>query len=254
MKIFVITLLVIIALGYLFVKWANKPENVEALQKKRASEAIQKIEDEKKQAALLIEQAAARKEIERKKGLLKLVIDENFASNRFEKLAFNDGNISYFKFGKNEFEFSGLLTKGQNAQNYFISSSGDFGDFVAETQIAIWGTDCHAGIFWDGQPNGTKNPSRYQVAYSSPNRLYVEAGEEESYNLGGLIASENIQLLRVERFGKILTISVNGRVLFDEFLETAGKGKVGLFIGHRGGIRDNTESISIAIKHFKVWQ
>ena len=247
MKIFAIILLSILCLGYLFVQWANKPENVEALKKRRAMEATQKIETEK-------EQARMRKEIEAKKATMKLVIDENFANNKFEQLAFKDNTITYFEFEKNEFNFSGLVTKGQNAQDYFITSKDDFGDFTAEIQMGIWGGDCHAGIFWDAKENGDMNPKEYQAAYSSPNRLYVEAGDQETFNLGGTISSENNQLLRVERVGKSLKVSVNGRTLFDEQVESVGKGKVGIFVGHRGGIRDNVQSISIGIKSFKVWQ
>ena len=253
MKILAITILSVLVLGFLFVQWANKPENVDALLKKRKMEAIQKKENEANEAVAHKEKALRQKEIETKKANTKLAIDENFANSRFERLDFKDSNITYFKFGKNEFEFSGMVFKGQNAQDYFMSSKDDFGDFIAETQLGIWGSDAYAGIFWDAKANGDRNPVQYQAAYSSPNTLYVEAGEKERFDLGGVISSENNQLLRVERFGKNVKVSVNGRILFDEQVESAGNGKVGLFIGHRGGIRNNVQSISIGIKSFKVW-
>ncbi|MVM33486.1 hypothetical protein GO755_25845 [Spirosoma sp. HMF4905] len=254
MKILAILFLSILVLGFLFVQWANKPENVEALQKKRAMEAAQKIKDEKKQVAIQKEQVVVQKEIETKKASMKLAIDENFANSRFEQLDFRYSNISYFDVKKNELNFSGMVYKGQNPQAYFMISNDDFGDFTAEMQTGIWGGDSYAGIFWGAQPNGDKNPNQYQAAYASPNTLYVEAGDDEHFGLGGLISSENNQLLRVERFGKHVQISVNGRVLFNENVASAERGKVGIIIGHRGGIRPNIESISIGIKQFKVWQ
>jgi len=254
MKILVIALLSFLVLGFLFVQWANKLENVDALKKKRAMEAIQKTEDANEQAVISKEEPIVRKEIETKKAAMKLAIDENFANSRFEQLDFRYSNIHYFKFGKNEFNFSGMVTKGQNAQDYFIISNDDFGDFTAEIQLGIWGGDAYAGIFWDAKDNGDKNPTEYQAAYSSPNALYVEAGDNERFSLGGLIASENNQLLHVERFGKNLKVSVNGRVLFDEQVESAGRGKVGIIVGHHGGVRNNVQSISIGIKSFRVWK
>lgn len=254
MKILAIAFVSVLVLGFLFVQWANKPENVDALKKKRAMEATQKLEEEKVQAEIRTEKAIVHKEIETKKATMKVTIDEHFANNRFEQLDFHYDHINYFKFGKNEFNFSGMVAKGQNAQDYFIISKDDFGDFTAETQLGIWGGDAYAGIFWAAKNNGDKNPKEYQAAYSSPNKLYVEAGNEESFSLGGLISSENNQLLRVERFGKNVKVSVNGRVLFDEQVESAERGRVGIFVGHRGGIRNTVQSISIGIKSFKVWQ
>lgn len=254
MKILAITILSVLVLGFLFVQWANKPENVEALKKKREMEAIQKTENEEKEAKARVEHALIQKEIESKKVSMKLVIDENFANNQFERLDFKSGHIGYFKLEKNELNFSGMLTKGQNAQDYFITSKDDFDDFIAEMQIGIWGENAFAGVFWDAKPNGDRNPEQYQAAYSSPNTLYVEAGDKERFSLGGLISSENNQLLRVERFGKNVKVSVNGRTLFDEQVESTNSGKVGIFIGHRGGTRNTVQSISIGIKHFRVWR
>lgn len=254
MKILAILVLSILVLGVLFVHWANKPENVEALQKKRALEATQKIEEAKKQITVQKEQAVTQKEIETKKATMKLVIDENFANSRFEQLDFTYPTISYFTIKKNELNFLGMVYKGQNPQAYFISSKDEFSDFTAEMQVGIWGGDAYAGIFWGAQANGDKNPDQYQAAFSTPNTLYVEAGEDEDFGLGGLISSENKQVLRVERFGKHLLVSVNGRVLFNDDVASAKRGKIGLIIGHRGGLRPNVQSISIGINRFQVWQ
>lgn len=238
----------VLFLGFLFVRWANQPENVAALKKKRETEAAQKIDDDRKQAELA-------REIEAKRANLKLVVNENFAGNRFEFLDYKYDKVSSFKFAKNEFVCSALVLRGQNPQDYFIFSKEDFADFAAEMEFGIWGTDAFAGIFWDAAPNGERNPAQYQSAYSSPNTLFVHTAGQESFGLGGLIASENNQLLRVERFGKNLKVSVNGRILFDETIETSsGRGRVGIYLGNRGGIRSEPQSISIGIKNFKVWK
>ncbi|QMW05947.1 hypothetical protein [Spirosoma foliorum] len=253
MKFFIIAILSIFLLGYLFVQWANKPENVAALQRKRALDAAQKIEDEKKQAAIAKGQAVFEKEIETKKGSMKLVIEENFAQNRFEKLDLKDQNTSYFQFEKNELHFSGIIYPRQNQQDYFIRSKDRYGDFIAEIQLGNWGGDAYTGIFWGANDNGNQNPTHYQAAYATPNTLYVQTDDKEDFGLGGMISSENNQLLRVERFGKHIKASVNGRVLFNKTVESAETGKVGIILGHRGGIRANNQSMDIGIKYFKVW-
>jgi hypothetical protein len=247
LAILAIGLIGVLFLGFLFVRWANRPENVEALQKKRETEAAQKIDDDRKQAELA-------KEIETKKANLKLVVDENFAGNRFEFLDYKYDKVGSFKFEKNEFVCSALILRGQNPQEYFIFSKEDFEDFAAEMEFGIWGTDAYAGIFWDAVPNGERNPAQFKSAYSSPNTLFVHTGGMESFGLGGVIASENNQRLRVERFGKNLKVSVNSRILFDKTVETSSGGRIGIYLGNRGGIRNEPQSISIGIKNFKVWK
>jgi hypothetical protein len=237
----------VLILGYLFVQWANSPENVEESKRRYKAEAAKKLEDEKKRAEL-------EKEIEAKRANLKLVIDENFAGNRFEFLDYKYDKSSQFKFEKNQFAYSVFRTKGSNPVNYFIFSKEDIGDFAAEMDFDIWGRDGKAGIFWDAQPNGDRDPTEYKSAYSSPSGLDVEAGDSESFDLGSFFESLTTQKLRVERFGKSLKVSVNGKVFFDKNIENTGSGKVGIFLRNRAWSKDDSDAIDIFIKSFKVWK
>jgi hypothetical protein len=250
MKVILVILAVVIVgfliLGYLFIQWANSPENVAATKKQYEAEAAKKKEDEKRKVEL-------DKEFEAKSANLKLVIDENFAANRFEFLDYQLGKSSLFKFEKNQFIYSVFRVKGSNPTNYFIFSKEDFGDFAAEMDFDIWGREGKAGIFWDAQPNGDRDPVDYKRAYSSSSGLDVEAGISESFDLGSFLESLTTQKFRVERFGKRLRVSVNGKVFFDENIENAGQGKVGIFLRNRGGSKDDADSIEIDIKSFKVW-
>jgi hypothetical protein len=255
MKILIVTIITLFILGFLFVRWANKPENVEAFRKQKQTEEIQRIDGEKRDAKMRKAQVLVNKNEEEEKSAARIVIDENFEKGRFEKLRFNYADISYFRFGKDAFTFSGMVTKGENAQDYFIVSEEDFSDFPAEMQVGIWGGDAFTGIFWDAKENGAKNPDEYQVAYASPDRLHMKAGgEEDDYVLGGVVASENNQLIRVERFSQSLKVSVNGKIYVNEKVKSGDRGKVGILTGHRGGVRIGVQSISIAIKSFKVWR
>ena len=147
-------------------------------------------------------------------------------------------------------------TRGSNPTNYFIFSKEDFADFTAEMDFRISGYESRGGIFWDGQPNGDRNPTAYQVAYCSASGLDVEASDtEESFNLGSFFESVTEQKLRVERFANHLKVSVNDKVLFDKIIKDMGQGKVGIFLRNRGGNKDdNSSSINIDIKSFKVWK
>jgi hypothetical protein len=253
MKIILIILGVVIVvfsiLVFLFIRWANSPEQVAESQRWRKEQAAKKIEDEKNKAAL-------EKEIEAKRANLKLVIDENFANNRFEFLDYKFSESSPFKFKDNQFHYSVFSTRGSNPINYFIFSKEDFEDFAAEMDFDIHGYDSRAGIFWDAQAGGDRNPTEYRVAYSSASGLDVEVGKDgESYDLGSFFESLTTQTLRVERFGKNLKVSVNGKILFDKVTENSGQGKVGIFLRNRGGNKDDSSSsINIDIKSFKVWK
>lgn len=253
MKIILIIVSIIIVgfafLVFLFVRWANSPEQVAELKRVRETEAAKKLEDEKNRAAL-------EKEIEAKKANLKLVIDENFANNRFDFLDYKFNQSSQFKFKDNQFNYSVFSTRNSNPVNWFIFSKEDFEDFATEMDFDIHGYEARAGIFWAAQPNGERDPKSYQVAYSSASGLDVEAGDNsEDYDLGSFFESLTTQKLRVERFGKSLKVSVNGNVLFDKMIETAGQGKLGIFLRNRGGNKDDSSSsIDIDVKSFKVWK
>lgn len=239
----------VLILGFLFVRWANSPEQIAEMQKLYKEEAAKKIADEKNKAAL-------DKEIEAKRANLKLVIDENFVNKRFEFLDYNFSPNAPFKFADNQFHFSIFSTRGSNPANYFIFSKEDFADFAAEMDFDIHGYESRGGIFWDAQPNGDRDPAVYKTAYSSASGLDVIAGNKtESFNLGSFAESVTTQKLRVERFGTNTKVSVNGKILFEQTSENAGQGKVGIFLRNRGGnIDDSSSSISVDIKSFKIWK
>lgn len=246
----------VLVLGFLFVRWANQPENVAARLKERELEAARMIEDEKKKVEDAKKQVELDKEIEAKKANLKLVIDENFANNRFEFLDYKFQNSSQFKFKDNRFNYYVFSTRGSYPTNHFIFSKEDFSDFAAEMDFDIHGYEARAGIFWDAQANGDRDPSAYQVAYSSASGLDVEAGDTgENFKLGSFFESVTSQKLRVERFANRLKVSVNDKVLFDKIVKDTGQGKVGIFLRNYGGNKnDSSSSINIDIKGFKIWK
>ena len=236
-------------LVFLFIRWANSPEQVAEMQKQYKEQANKKIEDEKNKAAL-------EKEIEAKRANLKLVIDENFANNRFEFLDYKFQNSSQFKFKDNQFNYYVFSTRGSNPYNYFVFSKEDFADFAAEMEFDIHGYESRAGIFWDAQENGDRDPTAYKTAYSSASGLYVETGDlSENFNLGSFFESVTTQKLRVEKFGVNVKVSVNGKVLFDQNTANAGQGRVGIFLRNNGGNNDESSGpIIVDIKSFKVWK
>ena len=104
-----------IILVFLFVRWANSPEQVAEFKKMKEEKAAKQAEDEKNRAA-------QEKEIEAKRASLKLVIDENFADNRFEFLDYKFEKSSQFSFKDNHFNYSVFSTRGSNPANFFIFS------------------------------------------------------------------------------------------------------------------------------------
>ncbi|HEV7643943.1 MAG TPA: hypothetical protein VGO50_08395 [Pyrinomonadaceae bacterium] len=249
-----IALIFVVVIGYLFVSWANKPENVAALQKQRETESAQKALDEKERAAA---KEDAEKEIVEKKANLKLAIDENFADNKFEFLDYKFDQSSQFKFKDNKFNYSVFSTRNSNPSNHFIFSREDFGDFAAEIEFEVHGYESRVGIFWDAQPNsdGNHDPETYQAAYSSAGGLDVKAaGDWETFNLGNFFEAVTTQKLRVERLGKSLKVSINDKMLSDKILKDGGQGKLGILLRNNGGNKKDSNPIDIDVKSFKVWK
>lgn len=236
-------LLVLAGCIFLFVRWANQPENVAALQKDRAEKALKEEQEAK---ALEVQQA----EIEAKKATLEVVFEETFEHGRFDHLTYPYESSSQYSFKDHQFTFSTLITKGESARDYFILTEKDYSEFIAEMTLSVWGTHMMGGIVFDALPLGDKYPKEYKAAYSSPNYNFVKNEETERFKLGGLIEAENNQTIRVERLGGNLKVVVNNKLLYDKPV-APGKGKIGIYLSHYSG-GDYPESVSVEVKKFKV--
>lgn len=226
--------------GYLFVNWANQPENVKAVLDQREKEAAQKIEDRKRQAEHDQQLAV-------KRAGLKLVIDETFDDNRLLSLDAESIKTQGFKLEDSHFKYTTLVTKGQNAYAFPVLSRESFEDFAAEIELDVWGDQAFVGLCW------SSDSGVLQSAYSSPSRFYTELDSSDSFALGGLLASVNSQKIRVERFGSWMSASVNGEVYFEGLVEKAPRCKVGIYVAHGGG-GEYPRSVSVIVKSFKVWR
>jgi hypothetical protein len=236
--------------GYFFIGWANKPENVAAMQKQYQAEAAQKVQGEK-------DRSEAEKLAAEKRANLKIAIDENFAGGKFEYLDYKFENSSQFKFKDGGFNYYVFSTRNSNPSNHFIFSKEDFGDFAAEIEFESHGYDGRTGIFWDAQPNSDPNydPEAYQTVYSSAGGGDIRVdGEWETFNLGNLFEAVTTQKMRVERFGKSVKISINDKVLYDKIVKEPGQGKLGILLRNNGGNKKDANPIDIDVKSFKVWK
>jgi hypothetical protein len=246
MKTIIILLTVLLVLGYFFVQWANKPENVAALLQERKEKASKKIADEK-QKAIRTKQLAA------KVATMSLTIDENFAHQKFDYLSYNTNDGRFIKFKDGMAVYSDLITKGQSASDYFVFSKEDYQDFVAEVTYEIWGSGAFCGIVYDAKLNEKGYAVAHQAAYAGIGYLYLRTDGLDNFRIGGFMESINKQVLRVEKIGTHLKAQVNGKVLFDADVTTHTHGKVGLFLSHGGG-GEYPASIIVNIKSFRVWQ
>jgi hypothetical protein len=246
MKMTILMLFILLVLGFLFVKWANKPENVAAIQNERKEKALEKAEIERQKTLQL-------KDFDAKKAMMKLVIDEDFTKKAFQFLDFRPELLNLVEFKDKMAEYATLTTRGQNASSFFIFSKEDYEDFIIEIEMEIWGYGACGGIVWDAELDHNNNPINFETAYSSPSSLYVRTTKSKSFMLSGILLDENKQVIRAERIGNHLKISVNGISQFGENVEIIGKGKVGIYLGHGGG-GDYPETIKVNIKSFKVFR
>lgn len=233
-------------LGYGFVHWANKPENVAALKQKRKDDAARKAEDEK-QAAELAQRYAGWKVG------LKLAFNEDFADNRFhylkDTLSPKDTTLMV---KDHTFKYDALLTKGVGTYSWRYLSKEEFGDFAAEVTFSVWGDHGYAGVTWEAGRDKDGNPVYYD-AYANPSNVFVDSEDSDHEGLGGFLEAVNQQTIRVEKLGRSLKVYDNGKKVHDELLPRDQPGKVGIYLGQRGGV-DTTSSVSIAVKSLKVWQ
>lgn len=246
MKTIIIIALVLFVSGYLFVRWANAPENVAALQQKRLIDAADKesvIQELKK------EQEAIREKI----ADLRCVIHEDFKTNKFTQLHSLDSRT--FRFENHEAIYSNLVTQGQLANAYFVLSDQSFTDFVAEIEFEISGEILKCGIVWDCQLEPSEQgayPSNFQGVYSGPSTYIVQTTERVDRLIGGYFSVFRNQKVRVERIGQHVKATLNDKVLYDKKIDQQSKGKVGIYGTHNGGVKYPT-TIYCHIKSFKVF-
>lgn len=244
MKTFLIILLILLALGYMFVQWANRPENVAALQQKRKDETFKKLEETKRNIA----QDEA---IKSKTANMSLVIDEDFVQNKFNNLV--SPNPTIFKFKNDKAEYSNLITKGQYAADYFAFSAESFKDFVGEIEFDVSGDIIRCGIVWDAVLAEKGHPTSYQAFYSSPSTYFIETIDRENHLIDGYFSVFTHQKLRIERIGQHVKAILNDKVCFDKNQNNQSQGKVGIYLSHIGGVEYPT-SIKVVIKSFKVFR
>lgn len=156
-KAILIILATLLILGYFFVQWANKPENVEALLKAREqkkkqaiADSIKAVEDKKQQR--LEAAAGAWKDVEVQKKTeadLQLVIDETFQNNRLEDMDMQ--KTSTAKIADKKLVYSKTVFKKTTSETILALSKKEFENFAAEMETEIAGDELGVGIVFNYQ-------------------------------------------------------------------------------------------------------
>ncbi|MFN8357614.1 MAG: hypothetical protein U0Y10_24360 [Spirosomataceae bacterium] len=272
LKIILIALAVFLVLGYFFVQWANRPDNVEALLKKReedrkqaVADSLKAIQQKKQQEAEAQVAAQHEAEIQRKTETdLRLWIDETFANNRLMML--EDQQANSVKLKDNALTFSTLVYK-KSSYGYAIAlSKEEVDNFVAEAEVEISGDELSMGIVFNHHKTGKKDFAGHEYTagdyvYSGLQYLNVnldgDASNKRLISLKEMLTFKSVpkQLIRVEKKGKHLTVSINGQKMWEDQNATysAAKGKIGLYI-RTANSGDWNESVIGTFKRFRVWK
>ena len=271
-KAILIILATLLVLGYFFMQWANKPENVEALLKAREQEKKQAIADsikaEKDKEQQRLDKAVdAWKDVEVQKkneADLQLVIDETFQNNRLEDMDMQ--KTSTTKITDKELIYSTTVYKKTTSETILALSKKEFENFVAEMETEIAGDELGVGIVFNYKKVRKKtlfgtmetwNSDR--VSSSMQSVSLTVNNEDETENLVTLkevLTFKSIpkQKVRLEKKGKQLKVSVNGKIIFDKAVNqySYSKGKVGIYTATSNSTNWN-QSVIGTIKSFKVW-
>ena len=271
-KAILIILATLLILGYFFVQWANKPENVEALLKAREQEKKQAIADsikaeEDKKQQRLDKAVGAWKDVEVQKkneADLQLVIDEKFKDNHLKDIELQKSPM--IKMSDNTLIYSTTVYKKTTSETILALSKKEFENFVAEMETEIAGDELGVGIVFNYKEVRKKtlfgtmetwNSDR--VSSSLQNVSLTVNNEDETENLVTLkevLTFKSIpkQKVRLEKKGKQLKVSVNGKIIFDKAVNqySYSKGKVGIYIATSNST-DWNQSVIGTIKSFKVW-
>lgn len=271
-KAILIILATLLILGYFFVQWANKPENVEALLKAREQEKKQAIADsikaeEVKKEQRLAAAVGAWKDVEIQKKTeadLHLEIDETFQNNRFKYLEVQ--KTSTTKTVDNNLIYSTTVYKKTTAETILALSKKEFENFVAEMEIEISGDELGVGIVFNYKEVHKKtlfgmmetwNADRISSSLQSASLTINNEDETENLvTLKEVLTLKSIpkQTIRLEKKGKQLKVSVNGKIIFDKAVDQYSypKGKVGIYTATSNSTNWN-QSVIGTIKNFKVW-
>lgn len=142
-KFLLILIGVLLVLGYFFVQWANKPENVEALLKQRKTDSLNAELASKK-----VNKTKPNPQIQKDEGDSKvssgLIIDEDFANNRFRSLKKYSESTAEIK--DNALVFSTLVQQKKSYSNILALTDGEYVDFMAEMEVELAGDIIGLGI------------------------------------------------------------------------------------------------------------
>jgi hypothetical protein len=260
MKTFLIIFLILSTLGYMFVQWANKPKNVEALLKQRKTDSLNAVLASKK-----VEKTKPNPQISEDKGDSKassdLIIDENFADNRFQSLKKHPESTSKIK--DNTLVFSTLVQQKKSYSDILALTDGEYVDFIAEMGIELAGDAISLGIAFNFKESMKKTIFGEMKTWSSDavySGLQYMASE-----LGGKIENERLvkrtevfksipkQKIQIEKNNNRLKISINGQLVQDRLITkiTHPKGKIGI-LAELSNSDSYPQSVIGTIKNFKV--
>lgn len=272
LKITLIVLAVLLILGYFFVQWANSPENVDALLKKRdddrkqaTTDNIKAVANQKQQQAEAQKAAQREAEVQQKtEADLTLSINETFANNRYEQL--EDQQVQWAKFKDKTLTFNNLVYKKTSYGYVLALSREEYDHFVAEIELDISGDEIRAGLLFNHQKTGKKDFTGFEYwaadyVYSGLQYLTTninrDTDNERLVSLKEMLTFKSLskQKLRIEKKGKHLKISINGQPIVNKTVEQYSypKGKIGIYI-YTSNSSDWNESVACTIKHFKVWK
>ena len=270
------TIFIVIAafliLGYFFVRWANKPENVEALLKQREADRRQAVADSLKTIAgtkkVERETAAAHaKNIEamaKTDDDLQLVVDENFLNNQFHQLT--KGETISAKLKDNTLIYSTTVYKKSSRNDVCALTKDEYQNFVAEMDIIIAGDEIGMGIVFNYNENhkktmlGRMTGWNGDYVYSGLPRITTTVGAatetERLVSLQEAMTFKSIpnQKLRIEKKGNRLRVSVNGQMKVNRSIAkfTHNKGRIGI-LATTTNSGDWNESVIGTVKNFKLW-
>ena len=254
MKIAIGVLVVLICLcgaGMLFVNWANSEEGQAAMDEVSTQQAI-----ESATAVVATQQAsgtatATWSELEARMQNMTLVHENTFEEGTPILNEFGEDLEPYYRDGIPE-----IIVPWNGST--ILKANVNLSDFVAEVDCANSGTFC--GIAYNYKDNGEERSQYFASGIGAADRFFFDdlyaslpSSNWDGKNFAPSPAEGFLHRIRVERFGQVMRLFVNGELMEERLLNNPEivSGDVGFYFGKAS---DESGIQTVYFDNFRVWE
>ncbi len=253
-KIIILLLVIIVIVALMFLRWANKPENVASQQKKYEKQKEQTITD-------------SIKKLNDKNNFLELDVRENLDLTVDFNEIFNNNQYQFLQpiitttpiIKNHEILIDTWVYKNTVTETPFAITKNEYENFSVDMKMQINGNGLFIGVIFNYVANEKPNSWNADRICSNPYGVEITINNhDESKRMSSL--SDNLkgkgnftQIIKLVKKNKQLKLFINDVLVCNKIVEHYSNqiGKIGLYMLKQNN-RDFDEHAVATIKYFKV--